>query len=54
MNTEVGQIMAAPVCLALLDTYGAAASTPRVRGMVEVLRVQDTSDPRGHASSGST
>ena len=45
MNTEVGQIMAAPVCLALLDTYGATASTPRVRGMVEVLRVQDTCRP---------
>ena len=37
MNTEVGEIMAAPVCLALLDTYGATASTPRVRGMVAVL-----------------
>ncbi len=47
MNTEVGQIMAAPVCLALLDTYGATASTPRVRGMVEVLRVQDNADPHG-------
>ncbi len=46
MNTEVGQIMAAPVCLALLDTYGATASTPRVRGMVEVLRVQDNADPQ--------
>ena len=54
MNTEVGQIMAAPVCLALLDTYGATASTPRVRGMVEVLRAQDTVRPAGHASSGST
>ncbi len=47
MNTEVGEILAAPSCLALLDRYGDQATSPRVRSLVQVLRALDLSDVDG-------
>ena len=47
MNTVSGEIVDAEVCTAILAEYGARATTPRVRGMVEVLRAQDLADIPG-------
>ncbi len=47
MNTVLGEIVAAPACLALLARYGGAVTNPRVRGLVQVLEAQDLSDPDG-------
>ena len=45
MNTMVGEIADAAVCLAILEKYGDRTSEPRARGMVEVLAAQDADDP---------
>ena len=60
LNTVVGEITDVPSCLALLDTYGASATSARVRGMVDVLRCQieargsdDIADRLGALAAGS-
>ncbi len=40
LNSVVGEITEVPSCLALLRTYGARATSARVRGLVEVLTCQ--------------
>ncbi len=40
LNTVVGEITDVPSCLSLLDTYAARSTSPRIRGLAEVLRCQ--------------
>ena len=47
MNTLMGEIAAAPNCLAILKKYGRGTSDARARGMVAVLAAMDPKDTPG-------